>query len=842
MYYLMNVDYTVRKGRPVIFLMARDENGKRKTFTMSEFNPYFYVEKGEGLKHGFAEQEGSYTGIKGEKLSKVEMNLPRDVGECRKQFEKTWEADIDFPLRFLIDRGIYSAFDQDESGRLVPVEDDGKIRRTRLYVDIETESIGGVPDPREAPSMIFCIVTIFYDPNVDKEQEVTFGGVKLKIRGEFTISKHYALNLEEEVEMLKRWCEDVKEFDPDDIGGWNIHFDMCTIINRCKFHKLGAAANSISPMLYTTTRDRFLHEAGQQVLTGKVLGRSVIDIGNQKAFPNLFASYFGNKTFESYKLKELAAGDPKETRYGLGWDDPKFDYAKMNMEHPEFDIKEIVEHCLSDVMKTFGFDMKLNLVDHFDGIRRIAGTTMDKALRVSQFADILMLRMYNGYLVCPTKVYGKEKEPIYEGAHVVQPQKGFFKNVILLDFKQMYPLNAIAKNMSPETVTNASDVLEHPDDYFIEGDVAFKKKPVGIFPQAFEKLIAYRDFCKAERKKYDIISMEYNIWDLRQYSVKQLSASMYGFVGFKGSRFYDRRIAKSITGMGRKLIKEIIEMVEGWNPERIQPESLYGDTDSVMIMIAELLDPVITGKELEEMINDYYIELAEREGMSRAPKVEFEKVFKTLLFSGKKKRYAGRVIWEEGKDCDKIYVRGYELRSSITAISSRDIQTTVVEMICRERDNKDIRELVKSEMDGLPKRPWNEIGIPRSLRKELSEFKTSQANYLGVWFANLYLYKNFGASDRVLIYWVKSVPEELPGRIQLQDKEGRTNYYDVNRVALDSEDDYNKWVGHIDWDVQKSKIIEAKIEKILEPYGLSMSEIMSGHTQQKGDGYWGKFT
>ena len=489
MYYLMNVDYTVRKGKPVIFLMARDEEAKRKTFTISEFRPYFYVKKGEALKRGLAEQEGSYTGIKGEQLSKVVMNLPRDVGEWRKQFERTWEADIAFPLRFLIDRGIYSAFDQDEMGKLVPVEDDGKIRRTRVYVDIEKENIGGAPDPENAPMMIFCIVSVFYDPNVDKETEVTFGEVTLKIRGEFTITKHYATNLEEEVEMLRRWCEDVKEFDPDDITGWNISFDMCTIINRCGLHQLKAEIASISPMLYTTTRKQFVHEAGQQQLVAKVLGRTVMDAGNYPAFPNCFSQYFQNKKFESYKLKDVAAGDPNNTDYGLGWPNPDFDYKKMNREHPEFDIKEIAEHCYTDVMKTFGLDMKLNLLDHFDGIRRISGTMMGKSLVVSQFFDVLMLRMYNGYLICPSKRYGKKDEGKVKGAEVVQPEKGFFKWVILEDFKQMYPINAIARNMSPETVTDATDpdVLERPDDYYILDDVAFKRTPKGMFPMAFEK-------------------------------------------------------------------------------------------------------------------------------------------------------------------------------------------------------------------------------------------------------------------------------------------------------------------------------------------------------------------
>jgi len=63
----------------------------------------------------------------------------------------------------------------------------------------------------------------------------------------------------------------------------------------------------------------------------------------------------------------------------------------------------------------------------------------------------------------------------------------------------------------------------------------------------------------------------------------------------------------------------------------------------------------------------------------------------------------------------------------------------------------------------------------------------------------------------------------------------------VNRIAVENEDDFKLIEPFINWEVQKEKIIEAKIDKVLDPYGLSMSEIMSGQEQMKGDGYWGGF-
>ena len=46
-------------------------------------------------------------GIKGEQLVKIYGQTPRDVGKFREEFDH-YEADILFPNRFLIDKGIES--------------------------------------------------------------------------------------------------------------------------------------------------------------------------------------------------------------------------------------------------------------------------------------------------------------------------------------------------------------------------------------------------------------------------------------------------------------------------------------------------------------------------------------------------------------------------------------------------------------------------------------------------------------------------------------------------------------------------------------------------------------
>jgi len=150
---VMQVDYTVAgygdEEQPIVHVFGRTADGDIEHVQVVGFRPYFYAptktlerppEEQYDRLTGSETEDGDgepYESIRGEKLTKIFGQTPRDVGQIRDEFEH-YEADILFPNRFLIDKDV-------RSGIRVPerrAEDDSLV----------------VPTPRLKPSMSMPIL------------------------------------------------------------------------------------------------------------------------------------------------------------------------------------------------------------------------------------------------------------------------------------------------------------------------------------------------------------------------------------------------------------------------------------------------------------------------------------------------------------------------------------------------------------------------------------------------------------------------------------------------------------------------------------------------------------
>ncbi|MFL9629289.1 DNA polymerase domain-containing protein, partial [Aeromonas jandaei] len=61
--------------------------------------------------------------------------------------------------------------------------------------------------------------------------------------------------------------------------------------------------------------------------------------------------------------------------------------------------------------------------------------------------------------------------------------------------------------------------------------------------------------------------------------------------------------------------------------------------------------------------------------------IEFEKLYRRFFQAGRKKRYAGHIVWKEGTDVDDIDITGFEYKRSDIAAITKEVQRDVIEMI-----------------------------------------------------------------------------------------------------------------------------------------------------------------
>lgn len=112
-YYQIKSEYRVEDEVPVIYLWGRDlETQEKSLFKIHGFRPYFYVLESQTVPKipQIKEVQSGFKSIFGEPCKKIITTIPEDVKDLRTQFSKTFEADIPFTRRFLIDTGIRRYF------------------------------------------------------------------------------------------------------------------------------------------------------------------------------------------------------------------------------------------------------------------------------------------------------------------------------------------------------------------------------------------------------------------------------------------------------------------------------------------------------------------------------------------------------------------------------------------------------------------------------------------------------------------------------------------------------------------------------------------------------------
>ena len=785
------VEYSNAPDGPIIHIFGRDRNGAAARIDVTGFKPYFYIpaEQAETMAHDSritVEPTTVYRSIRMEPLRKLCTQRPSDVRDLRERY-RHFEADIPFATRFMIDCGLTGGIEVPDTSAdyrdILPAEIDAPVRICIL--DIECEDERGFPDPQR--DAIICITCWDSFKNDYTTFLLTGGGIPPDIvnkenagglsNGCFKRSTHTICTYADEIGMLKAFSAYISTRDPDVLSGWNfVEFDMPYIMGRMK--KLGLSPASLARL------------SGQSEREDALRGRALFDL--LTAYKKIHSTQK-----ESYRLDAVALEEVGEH---------KVRYTGTISELWKKQPALLVEYNFKDVELCVAINKKDNIIEFYREIARYVGCPLDKTLNSSSVVDIYILRKAHGTYVLPSKGFANAEE--FEGATVFEPSKGVRENVVVLDLKSLYPMAMMTINASPETKDQNGELVA-------PNGIRFRKQPDGLTRSIIAELMKERDDKKALRNQFPFGSSSYVLYDMQQNVLKVIMNTYYGVSGYTRFRLFDREIGAAVTSVGRAIIEHTRRVIQGMGYTVI-----YGDTDSCMVQLppGDQEKTIEIATSIEKQLNASYQDFAKRElnADTHYFSIKFEKIYARFFQAGKKKRYAGQLVWKEGKDVNELDIVGFEIRRSDTSQITKTVQKRIMEMILSGAGYDE----VKAFLSGIIRKyrsgtfSLDEIGIPGGIGKSLDDYATDDAQVRGAKYANKYLHTEFGKGSK-------------PKRIYIKNVTGKYPKTDV--VCFEYADQVPpEFV--VDWELMLDKTIRQPISRIIEALGWEWTDVDPSRT------------
>lgn len=705
----------------IVYLFTRDEDKKLSVVKISNFRPYFYV----------LDEKGCYVSIFGDRCRKIVVESPYDVAILREKYSQTFEADVHYPNRFLIDY-----YDD--------IIDEVPLRKQWIDLEMCTDSLM-LPDVNNPSDPIISICV--YDSFLDKY--VVFAWHKKYKDVTYNSSYNFDVVLcpSEDV-MLDLFLRFEKENFPDIMMGWNATlFDFPYLFNRYGAERF----RKISPIYKSGIWKNGAYN------NYYIAGCSLMDYLNMYKHVTLSS---GSR--ESYSLDYIG-------KYELGL--PKKELpGVINRKLWDDYLDKIIQYNKRDVEIMVKIDEKLSIVNYFNTIRRIARCRFDDVFLNSVVVDCYLLGLVRNRYVLPTKK--KHDKSDYEGAFTKNPEVGVHNWVAVFDAASLYPSILITFNISPETVDKNGDID-------IDG-IKFRSNPVGLYPEACIKMINFRKILKEKMKKYEINSDEYNRLKLYEQSVKFLTNSIYGYSAYSGSRLYSIDVARAVTYVGREYTKWVGATVQG-----LGYRFIYGDTDSVYVNLknTNLNDCINEGKYIQKFVNDRSNEFVRRFGAKESYlNLKFEGIYEKIFFITKKK-YVGFKVWNDEQVCNIFETKGVEARRSDVPEIGRQFLKDLYMMILSGATKEKVDEFVMDFVEKIKKLDPSELGFPCGV-KNIDTYKNVPIHVRALLYSMKYKFDVFRAGEKIKYIFVRSVPEgyEKTDVIAFKDKIPENFEIDYDRI------------------------------------------------------------
>lgn len=380
-------------------------------------------------------------------------------------------------------------------------------------------------------------------------------------------------------------------------------------------------------------------------------------------------------------------------------------------------LKSYCEYNLQDAKVTY--EITLKMLPNLHEFVRLIGLPVDDICRMSygSFVEYYLLRNVKSFReVAPNKPAYKElkkrEQESYTGAFVYEPVPGLHRDLVVFDFRSLYPTIISAHNICVSTITTETEgSVPSPEIKRGRGVIChyFTHRREGFIPVILKEILERRnrikDIINREGKKND------PLLNARQYSLKILANSFYGYFGFSGARWYSNDCAEAITAYGRYYMKSVMDEAkkQGFG-------IIYGDTDSGFFSL--------NGKDKQDVrsflegINSHLPSLMELEYQGFYPRGLF--VMKKGEERGAKKKYA--LLTEDGK----VDVTGFEMVRGDWSKIAKEVQRKVFDIVLIDQDVKKAEQYVKRVIRDLQegKVPLEKVVIRKQLRKDISDYES----------------------------------------------------------------------------------------------------------------------
>jgi DNA polymerase elongation subunit (family B) len=698
-------------------ILVRGINNGKAVQDRIQFKPTLFVK---------SQKQTEYKSLYGENLDSIDFDSISDARE----FVNRYKEIENFPL-FGNTNYAYQYITQ-----TFPNEIEFDISKIKIWtLDIETTANNGFPD---ITNPIEEILLITIQDNITKQ-------IKTYSRNEYNNYRNDVTYIlcRDEIDLLKRFMEDMEDDYPHIITGWNVEFfDIPYLSTRIEKLLGQDELRKCSPWRVVNRKD--IKTLKSENIAYDWLGIAILD------YLDLYKKFTYNAQ-ESYKLDHIA-------KVELGQEKLSYDEYGSFTEFWQKDWQKFVDYNIRDVelvdrledkMKlielilTMAYDAKCNYIDIFSAVR-----TWD---------CILYNHLWKKKIVVHQRQDRAGRQ--IAGAYVQEPKPDKYDWVVSFDATSLYPSIIMQYNLSPETILQSpKDVtvgklvdksidlsdLKEENCCMTSNGYRFDTTKQGIFPEIVEKLFddrkKYKKMMLEAQQKYeetkdDIWKKEISKYNNFQMARKIQMNSLFGAMANEFFRFYDDRIAEGITLTGQYIIQTVGKALNKYLNKVCETEnylySFYSDTDACYITLEPLVKKFFSNlpkDKLVEVLDKICQEKIENVLLKTSEDIaQYTNAYKQKIFFKReviadrgiwvaKKRYALNVYNNEGVSYTepKLKVMGLEIVRSSTPEPVRDALRKAVKIILTETEDT-VQEYIRNFETEYRKLEPEQISFPRSV-------------------------------------------------------------------------------------------------------------------------------